>query len=99
MGWGLGEFPLWFVYVVIGRDLGIVLGYVILKIMRRPNHVDPTIWGKLYTAVLFVIVLVRLVLLHFEWVSPFEMYGLYGVTLLLGISFVSYIKEFARRLA
>lgn len=99
MGWGLGEFPRWFAYGVIARDLLIVTGYVVLKILRRPSHVDPTLWGKLYTAVLFALVLCRLIALHFELILPFEMYALYGVTGLLGMSLFSYVKEFARRVS
>lgn len=97
MGWGLGQFPLWFMYAVVGRDVVLVAGYLILKLMRRPIHVEPTVWGKLYTAVLFVIVAARLVGLHFEITIPFENYGLYGAMGLLFISFLDYLREFVRR--
>jgi len=42
-------FPLWFVFVVISRDILILLGVVVMYMVRQKLDILPTIWGKLTT--------------------------------------------------
>jgi len=42
-------FPLWVVFVVISRDIIILLGVVVVYMVRQKLDILPTIWGKLTT--------------------------------------------------
>lgn len=58
----VAKLPLWLVALVIGRDLVIVIGALLLRLFRNIYEFLPTIWGKVST--FFQIVLVLLVLIH-----------------------------------
>lgn len=55
--------PLWLTAIVIGRDLAIVLGVVLVVVLQLPVNVAPTFVGKLSTAFQISYVALALVLL------------------------------------
>jgi CDP-diacylglycerol--glycerol-3-phosphate 3-phosphatidyltransferase len=82
--------PLWVVMVVLGRDALILLGsYFIVK--KRNLVISSNIWGKLTTLVMSGLLLVYL------WdVDGFKPFFLWSSAGLLGMSFVSYGRQFIR---
>ena len=44
-----GRVPLWFVAIVFGRDLALVLASAIAMKVSSYNNYRPTIWGKIST--------------------------------------------------
>jgi cardiolipin synthase len=45
----LGRFPLWFVSIVFGRDLALVIASAIAMKVSSYDNYRPTIWGKIST--------------------------------------------------
>jgi len=73
LGWidtDLAQLPLWFVVLVLGRDLFLVIGSVVLQIYVSDFKVKPHWVGKVSTALMMVSV--SMVLLKFDstWVDP-----------------------------
>ncbi len=95
----LNKVPLWFCGLVLARDVGILLGLAVLRGLQRPVRAVPTIWGKLYTAALFVLCLL---ILRAAQGSPLALSSTAVATqvcaVLLGVSFISYLKVFVRAL-
>jgi cardiolipin synthase len=58
----VGLLPVWMLFLVIGRDLVIVTGALLLRFLRGYRQFLPSLWGKVST--FFQIVLVFLVLTH-----------------------------------
>jgi cardiolipin synthase len=65
----MGVAPLWLTAIVIGRDLAIILGVVLVVLLELPVHVAPLFVGKLSTACQIGYVAFALVLLSFgiDW--------------------------------
>ena len=57
-------FPLWVTFIVISRDIIIILGAIVIYIVKQNIEIFPTRWGKLSTA--FQMCAVIAVLLQFE---------------------------------
>jgi cardiolipin synthase (CMP-forming) len=64
----VGLLPAWMVLLGIGRDLVIVTGVVLLRLLRGYRQFLPSTWGKVST--FFQIVLVFLVLTHAAYPYP-----------------------------
>ena len=86
-----GTLPLWFLGVLVGRDLVIVLGGVVLA--RRTGHVVMSAWmGKVAVTALAVTVLAALLRAD----EPVLMFCVWVTTILLLYSFLLYAIRFAR---
>lgn len=67
----IGLLPLWMLALGIGRDLVIVTGAFLLRVLRGYRQFLPSIWGKVST--FFQIVLVFLILTHAAY--PYSFLG------------------------
>lgn len=65
----VGAVPLWLAALVIGRDIAIVIGVMVARVLDMPLHVAPLMVGKVSTVVqVFYIAFVLLVLtLNAKW--------------------------------
>jgi CDP-diacylglycerol--glycerol-3-phosphate 3-phosphatidyltransferase len=83
-----GELPVWFVAVVMGRDLLIVLGGMLVE--RRTGEVLPSNYpGKVAALTMAITLLLILARVDQTWITPF-----FWLTLgLLAISLVLYIRR------
>jgi len=68
--WKAGAIPLWLMVLVIARDLGIVAGALLGKLLGLPLRIAPLAIGKATTAVLAVFVGAVLLLLAFDVEAP-----------------------------
>jgi len=87
--------PLWMLLLVIGRDLIIVIGALLLRLLRGYHQFLPSLWGKVST--FFQIVLIFLVLAHAALPNRFVWY-LQELALLLSALFtafsgVNYVRQ------
>ncbi len=81
------HFPLWVTFIVISRDVMILLGSVVIYIVKQDIKISPTKWGKLTTT--FQMFSVIAVLLQLR-ISPL----LWWVAVLFtAISGVDYVKR------
>lgn len=87
--------PTWLLLLVLGRDVVIVLGALVLRLLRGPQQFLPSLLGKIST--FFQIMLVLHVLLYA--VFPHEVFSLLRsaaivlTALFTGLSGVDYIKR------
>jgi cardiolipin synthase len=65
-----GVTPLWLVALVVARDVGIVLAWLMAKWLAMPVAVSPLVIGKLSTVIQLLYVLGALVLLAFNIEAP-----------------------------
>ncbi len=68
------EFPVWFPVLVIGRDLIVVLGAVILHMLNGTVHVRPSWTGKCATAFQMAALIVVMLQLNF-FATRFTLFG------------------------
>jgi cardiolipin synthase len=88
--------PIWILALVIGRDLVIVFGSILLRIFRNRRKFIPTILGKIST--FFQIVFVLLVLIDaavpsYAWLSWLEMTALALTAVFTSISGLDYVQK------
>jgi cardiolipin synthase (CMP-forming) len=85
--------PLWLTGMVIGRDLAIVLGVLLAKLLGMPLEVKPLMVGKVSTVaqVLYIALVLLLLTLH-EPPPGIERAGEAAVTLLTVWSFLAYTQ-------
>jgi cardiolipin synthase (CMP-forming) len=91
----IGLLPLWILALGIGRDLVIVTGAFLLRVLRGYRQFLPSVWGKVST--FFQIVLVFLILTHAAYPHRFLEY-LANLALLLAtfftvISGIDYVRR------
>ena len=84
----LGELPVWFVAVVMARDLLIVIGGIVIE--RRTGEVVPSNYpGKAAALTMAITLLLIVAQVDQGWVTPF-----FWITLgLLAISLVLYVRR------
>jgi len=79
------HFPLWVTFIVISRDVIILLGALVIYIVRQEINISPTRWGKLTTTFQMSSVIAVLLQLQFSfvlwWLAVF-------FTLISGIDYV-----------
>jgi CDP-diacylglycerol--glycerol-3-phosphate 3-phosphatidyltransferase len=63
----LPAFPPWFPISVIGRDLALIAGYILLSTQFQPVEVHPSLMGKLAT--ILQIISILFVLTGFRWID------------------------------
>lgn len=73
MGLGLSLFPLWFTFVVLGRDVLILLGYFNLRKKGKARNLMPRFSGKAYTVILFLFLFGVLISLSYDVRIPFDL--------------------------
>ena len=73
MGFGLSLFPLWFTFVVLGRDILILLGYFNLRKKGKAQNLAPRFSGKAHTIILFLFLFGVLVSLSYDFPIPFNL--------------------------
>ncbi len=79
------KFPLWVTFIVISRDLIIIMGAVVIYMVKQAIDVYPTRWGKLTT--MFQMLSVVCVLL--QWKFSFFIWWLAVIfTVISGIGYV-----------
>lgn len=66
----IGAVPLWLTMLVIGRDIAIVLGVLLARILEAPLQVKPLLAGKLSTVVQVLYIGLILLLLTLDAVRP-----------------------------
>ncbi len=96
----VGAVPLWLTALVIGRDIAIVIGVLLARILDMPLQVAPLLVGKISTVVqVLYIALVLLVLtLDAEWPNV-ELAGEGAVALLAVLSGLGYAQVWIRAAA
>lgn len=69
------RFPLWVTFIVISRDLIIILGTVVIFMVKQNIEIFPTRWGKLTTTFQMLSVIAVLMQFHFSflfwWIAVF----------------------------
>lgn len=94
--------PVWVTALVIGRDVAIVLGILVARLLSAPLHVAPLTVGKISTVVQALYVLMVLILLTINEPPPvIEKLGEAAVAILTGLSILAYgqiwLKAITRR--
>ena len=79
------KFPLWVTFIVISRDMIIIIGAVVIYMVKQAIDVYPTKWGKLTTT--FQMLSVLCVLLQWK-MSPFIWWTAVIFTVISGIDYV-----------
>jgi cardiolipin synthase len=91
----IGLLPVWMLFLGIGRDLVIVTGALLLRLLRGYRQFLPSVWGKVST--FFQIVLVFLVLTHAAYPNRFlwvlQELALWLAVLFTAISGLDYIRR------
>ena len=80
------RFPLWFIFIVISRDVIIILGAVVLYVVKQSINIIPTRFGKFSTA--FQMLSVVSVLLQLSY-SPVFWWLAAVFTVISGIVYVN----------
>lgn len=62
----IGDLPLWLVLVVLGRDLLLIVGAIVYRVLLGPFTVHPSLLGKLSTVLQIVLVLALLLELSIQ---------------------------------
>ncbi len=92
LGW-TAHIPLWLTFVVLARDLIIVVGALIYHYFIRHYDIRPSIWGKLCTLVQIVFALAVIIkLAEFPmpgWVVEQGVWLVLAVTLISGMHYVT----------
>ena len=68
--YAIGATPLWLLVLVVARDLAIVFGWLLIKLLSLPAPTSPLLIGKLSTAVQILYILTLLLLLSFDVEAP-----------------------------
>ena len=79
------KFPLWVAFIVISRDMTIIIGAVVIYMVKQAIDVYPTKWGKLTT--IFQMLSVICVLLQWK-VASFVWWPAVIFTIISGIDYV-----------
>jgi len=66
----VGATPLWLVAVVVARDLAIVAGWLLIKLLSLPTPTAPLFIGKLSTLAQILYIFTLLLLLSFDVEAP-----------------------------
>lgn len=85
--------PFWLVFLVIARDIGIAVGWLLIRRLSLPIAVRPLRIGKLSTVVQVLYIFVLLILLAFDLALP-RLAGLFAwacglMTVLSGAAYAS----------
>jgi cardiolipin synthase (CMP-forming) len=79
-------FPLWVSFIVISRDLILIMGAVVIYMVKQKMDVHPTKWGKLTTT--FQMLSVICVLLQSHWLAILAWWPALIFTLISGFDYI-----------
>ena len=68
--YGIGATPFWLLGLVVARDLGIVAGWLLIRLLSLPAPTSPLLIGKLSTLVQILYIFTVLLLLSFDVEAP-----------------------------
>ena len=88
------RFPLWFPILVISRDIALIIGAILIKLLHGKVQIDPHWTGKIAT--ITQITAISWVLL--QWNTPPSIYVTALAGLFTAISSVVYMKGFLRQI-
>lgn len=89
----LFHLPLWFVLIILVRELIVILGVVVLYFLKGAVQVEPTITSKLTTLMQVIFILWIFACYFFNWVPIKTYYALLAmVTVLVLVSLVQYMR-------
>jgi len=95
----IGATPLWLLVLVVVRDLAIVLGWLLIRLLSLPAPTSPLLIGKLSTVVQILYVFTLLLLLSFEVEAARLVEGAaWGCGLFVVLSAAAYAGIFLRGL-
>jgi len=66
----VGATPLWLLVLVVARDLAIVFGWLLIRLLSLPAPTSPLLIGKLSTVVQILYIFTLLLLLSFDVEAP-----------------------------
>ncbi len=98
-----GVLPLWVASIAIGRDVIILVGATVYRLVFKHIEFAPTLLSKANTAVQIVVLLVLLLsLCGFHYLSPIasaiaDPYGFWLVAVLASVSGADYVISWTRR--
>lgn len=98
MGFGLDLFPDWFSWMIIGRDIVILVGFLSLVWAHKNRTISPTMTGKVHTILLFIFLCFVLLSLSYGTAIPLNLL-MYGMAASCAISLVDYLRIWVRRMA
>jgi len=97
--YAIGATPLWLLVLVVARDLAIVFGWLLIRLLSLPTPTSPLLIGKLSTAVQILYIFTLLLLLSFDVVAPrLALAAAWGCGLFVLLSAAAYAGIFLRRL-
>jgi len=94
----LGDIPVWLLILVLGRDLFIMVGVVVLRKLIGPYEFTPSYISKINTV--FQILLITLLLFQLAFAYSFNSLTqlmLYAVTITTASSFLDYLWVWGKR--
>jgi cardiolipin synthase len=68
--YGIGATPFWLLLLVVARDLAIVAGWLLIRLLSLPAPTSPLLIGKLSTLVQILYIFTLLLLLSFDVEAP-----------------------------
>lgn len=90
--------PWWLFYIVVGRDLLIVVGAVVYQMVTKSLKMEPLLISKLNTAAQMLLIIYMLWQAVFLWFPHWmDDLAVYGVLLSSLASGVMYVMEWSRR--
>ena len=95
----LGQFPLWFGCTIIGRDLLILVGMVVIQFTVGKVRVRPRIVGKVATVLQMASVLWILLRWDEEWGERWLIFLATGAAVFTGVSGLLYVFDGVRQLS
>jgi CDP-diacylglycerol--glycerol-3-phosphate 3-phosphatidyltransferase len=91
----LDSIPLWLTGIIIGRDVLMLVGLVVIQITVGKVHVRPRAFGKLATVLQMVVVLWVLLKWHNLWLVAL----IFSAAIFTGISGLLYVWDGVRQLS
>jgi CDP-diacylglycerol--glycerol-3-phosphate 3-phosphatidyltransferase len=95
----LGQFPMWFGGTIIGRDILITLGMVVIQMTVGKVRVRPRFLGKLATVLQMAAVLWLLLKWDRGWTEPAAVFVTAGAAICTGVSGLLYVYDGVRQLS
>ena len=97
--YAIGATPLWLLVLVVARDLAIVFGWLLVRLLSLPAPTSPLLIGKLSTAVQILYIFTLLLLLSFDVHAPrLALAAAWGCGLFVVLSAAAYAGIFLRGL-
>jgi cardiolipin synthase (CMP-forming) len=91
----LESIPLWLTGTIIGRDMLLLIGLVVIQLMVGKFSVRPRILGKVATVLQMIVVLWILMKLGERWLR----YLIWGAAICTGVSGLFYVWDGSRQLS